>query len=588
MKTRPSRQSVITTKSVPAPVGGLNALNSIADMPPTDALVMDNWFPTPSGISVRGGSLDWSTGMSGPVETIMTYNGSTGAKMFAAAGGIIYDITTAGSAAASIVQGQASNRWSYANFGTAGAQYLLAVNGVDLGRIWNGFQWQLYNSGLGLNIASITASGSTATLTTTGLHGLATGVTVTISGAVPAAYNGVYQITVTGPTTFQYALQSLPGGNATTVGSLAVTPGIQGIASNLLTYVTSFKSRLYFVEKNSFRVWYLPVGQAGGNAVVFDMSSVFKLGGNLVCMQSWNIDTVAGPNDYFAFFSNKGEVVVYNGFDPSQTATWGLVGAFRIGRLAAGNRSVTKVGSDLYCITVDGVVPLSKAMLVDRSQGNFAVSAKIDNLLNTDVATYNGFGWQIVLYPVGNKILINVPFVENTSQYQYVCNTITGSWCIFRNWNANCWEIMNDMLFYGTTGKVVRADVGFTDNGVGIITDLKPAFSAFDAPGANKQFTMARPIFQGSGVVGISAVLNVDFRDAQPSSALNLPPQANVSFWNVAMWNVSYWSIDGQININWQSVAGIGYQASYRMKTISKTECSLLALDYGYQIGGIY
>src|SRR6202000_2167985 len=115
--------------------------------------------------------------------------GSTGAKMFAAAGGIIYDITTAGSAAASIVQGQASNRWSYANFGTAGAPYLLAVNGVDLGRIWNGFQWQLYNSGLGLNIASITASGSTATLTTTGLHGLATGVTVTISGAVPAAYN---------------------------------------------------------------------------------------------------------------------------------------------------------------------------------------------------------------------------------------------------------------------------------------------------------------------------------------------------------------------------------------------------------------
>jgi hypothetical protein len=42
------------------------------------------------------------------------------------------------------------------------------------------------------------------------------------------------------------------------------------------------------------------------------------------------------------------------------------------------------------------------------------------------------------------------------------------------------------------------------------------------------------------------------------------------------------------VNINWQTVYGIGYQASYRMQTISSTDGQLLAIDYGYQPGGIY
>jgi hypothetical protein len=32
--------------SVPAPVGGLNSRDSIDAMPPTDALIMSNFFPT--------------------------------------------------------------------------------------------------------------------------------------------------------------------------------------------------------------------------------------------------------------------------------------------------------------------------------------------------------------------------------------------------------------------------------------------------------------------------------------------------------------------------------------------------------------
>lgn len=58
-------------------------------------------------------------------------------------------------------------------------------------------------------ISSITNDGlGTATVTTSGAHGYLTGAPVTISGATQSAYNGTFTVTVTGSTTFTYALRS--------------------------------------------------------------------------------------------------------------------------------------------------------------------------------------------------------------------------------------------------------------------------------------------------------------------------------------------------------------------------------------------
>jgi hypothetical protein len=70
----------------------------------------------------------------------------------------------------------------------------------------------------GAAIASITRAGTTATLTTSTNHGLITGNTVTVFGAVPTGYNGTYSITVTAATTFTYTMAADPGSSATTVG----------------------------------------------------------------------------------------------------------------------------------------------------------------------------------------------------------------------------------------------------------------------------------------------------------------------------------------------------------------------------------
>lgn len=81
------------------------------------------------------------------------------------------------------------------------------------------------------SITSITHVTTTATATKVG-HGYSTGQTVRISGATPAAYNGDFVITVTGPDEFTYVMASDPGGNAS--GTLLAT--LQSMEASDMTH----------------------------------------------------------------------------------------------------------------------------------------------------------------------------------------------------------------------------------------------------------------------------------------------------------------------------------------------------------------
>lgn len=128
--------------SVPAPVGGLNARDAIADMPATDAVILDNWWPYPSYVSSRKGSELHVSGFTAPVETIAEYLPVSGVStLFAAAGNSIFDVTTAGTVGAAVQAGLTNARWQHAQITTPGGSFLYMVNGEDKPRLWNGTAW---------------------------------------------------------------------------------------------------------------------------------------------------------------------------------------------------------------------------------------------------------------------------------------------------------------------------------------------------------------------------------------------------------------------------------------------------------------
>ncbi|ULQ46942.1 hypothetical protein JN531_001340 [Flagellatimonas centrodinii] len=106
-----------------------------------DAVVLDNWFPTPNQIEVRGGWVEHATGLPAAVESLLPYNSPTASELFAVSDGGIYDVTTAGAVGSAEVSSLSNSRFQHVNFGTAGGNFLIAVNGEDVPQYYNGSSW---------------------------------------------------------------------------------------------------------------------------------------------------------------------------------------------------------------------------------------------------------------------------------------------------------------------------------------------------------------------------------------------------------------------------------------------------------------
>ena len=144
-------------------------------MPVTDAVTLTNFYPNPTDVQLRNGYQAWSTGISGQVNTLMTYNSPTNEQMFACAGAKIYNCTTKGTATTSY-SSLSSDKLQFTNASNVGGYYLSAVNGVDAPLLYDGTNWiSIANTTTAQTIVSMIHAGTTAIVTTSGPHGLVTG-----------------------------------------------------------------------------------------------------------------------------------------------------------------------------------------------------------------------------------------------------------------------------------------------------------------------------------------------------------------------------------------------------------------------------
>lgn len=95
------------------------------------------------------------------------------------------------------------------------------------------------------SISSLTRAGAVATAVTSTAHSIATGMTVTVTGADQSEYNGAVPVTVLSPTSFTYAVSGTPVTpatgliNASFVGlSIAITSNESGVGKNLSSGAT--------------------------------------------------------------------------------------------------------------------------------------------------------------------------------------------------------------------------------------------------------------------------------------------------------------------------------------------------------------
>lgn len=508
-----AQQAGVSVESLPAPVGGWNARDSLANMNPMDAVTLQNWWPNVSNVELRGGFSQWATGLPGEVESLFAYSAGAVRKLFAVVtGGSIFDVSTQGAVGAAVVTGLSNGRWEYTNIGTAGGNFLVACNGVDKLLLYDGTTWQLIDA--------------------------------------------------------------------------LSTPAITGIATTSLCNVILFKHRLWFIEVNALRAWYLPTNSIAGGATMFDLSAIAGYGGHLVDLDTWTIDAGYGVDDNIAFITSMGEVIIYAGTDPASISTFSLIGVWKLGE-AIGTRCMMKWGGDVLILTNDGLMPMAASLQSSRLDPRVALSDKIQGAITAVTNTYRAsFGWQVYYNAKNNAVWINVP-VGTDIQQQFAMNTITKSWAQFMGWGANCWESFLDNPYFGANGYVGLAwDASMSDNGASIQTFGLQAFNYFQERGVKKRFIRARPSIFTDGSPAVAIGMATDFQLDDTTEPLTFLP-TSAGKWDAAMWDADTWGSGVVITNTWQGVTGIGYCGGVQLKTASQgTQIQWASTDVNFELGG--
>lgn len=543
----------------PAPVGGLNERDALASMDPTQAVVMENWFPTSSGVMVRRGWFRWYDSIPGVVETIIKYNTSGGQEfIFAAANNSFINVTNGGvyDVVDVVKSGFLNNRWQYTQFANQFGEFTIAVNGADTPQVYNGTAW--------VNAA------------------------ITFAPADLAAYP-------------------------------AMTP-------EKFINVTQMHRRLWFVERDSPRVWYLPVDQYQGEAQLFDCGEVFPLGGYCQICLPWSVDTGAGMDDQSIFISSKGNIAVFNGFDPDSADGFTLVGVYTVGS-TIGRRCACPYGSDVLLLAENGVMALTSVLGQSKLLQQRPITDIIQHRVSQLVTQFSTeFGWDLYTNARYNQLYLNIP--DPAGSYQYLMNTVLQAWCIVKGFSAICWENFYEEPVFGADTYVGRAWSGNVDDpifteipeprkrilstseirilkdgsiriineeegfnlhiGTSIQTKCLQAFNTF-GNATQKCWSMARPVLLADSQMSVSIAFNVDYDIAEETSPL--PPFTGVRgvpLWDDpgTLWDMAEWAGGSTIQKKWYGLNDIGFTGAIFLRTASAGDVMWVSTDFQLHRGG--
>ena len=522
-KRKPRRSQLA---SFPAPTGGKVSNRNLAlardpNQPP-GAAVLDDFFPTATGVVLRRGIIRRASIVADdPVLSIFTYISGAVQKMFAAVSTGIRDITTVAApntfAGPDVLTGQTSGNWNVVQFATAGGEFLIGVNGMDPAFVYDGATFA------------------------------ATTITVPFGG---------------------------------------------GLDTSDLSYVWVYKQRIYFLQKNSMNVWYLPVDSIGGALTLLPLGGVFVRGGTLTWGQSWSLDSggSGGLSEQCVFVTTEGEVAAYQGLFPGDSS-WAKVSSYRIGR-PMGDKAFMRAGGDIVIATTVGFVSLAAASRLDYAAlGQNAVSYPIEDDWADAVQTRGQDDWRVEVWPDQQMAMISPPPIVGQVPILFVVNVNTGKWCVFNNWDVRSLGLFGGAMFFGSANGTVRqAMVSGTDEGAPFTGQIVPLIEDLGQPGSLKIAKMARAIIRSAFEANprLSGQSNY-IVSLPPPPSLGTPPAGaewGVGLWGEALWGASRTAI---VTADWVPVGAAGHDISIGVQVtsgaVSPVDAELVRIDVLFDAG---
>lgn len=365
-----------------------------------------------------------------------------------------------------------------------------------------------------------------------------------------------------------------------------------------VVFVVVHKLRMWLIEKNANKAWYLPIRSAMGDATEFFFASKFKYGGGLIGLYNWTVDGGQGRDDHLVAVSRSGDVIPWTGEDPSDVNTWTSTGTFHIGPVPEGHRVASEYGGELFLLSKYGITSMSKLMagMVSADPMANEIGHKIARLLRRDLDLYgNQPGWAIKFVTHIGALLITMPKRLDGRYRQYVYNIATQGWGLWRDvpvLSADTYD--GSLMVGGPDGRVHRMDVD-RDNitiagssGEPIAWFLLTTYSHLSSPATFKRCKFVRPNFVAQQEPQFNITVFYDYQINEIANEGGFVEPGNYDTWGDGLWGEALWSfsIDTPFN-KILGATGIGRSAAIAIAGSSSSQTDLISFDMLWENGGL-
>jgi hypothetical protein len=374
---------------------------------------------------------------------------------------------------------------------------------------------------------------------------------------------------------------------------------VTGVDPANVDFVTVWKNRVWFIEKDSTQAWYLPVGQITGLAVAFNFGNKFKYGGFLKALYNWTLDGGAGVDDYLVGVSEAGDVIVYQGTDPSNTGgnTFSMRGSWWIGKVARGRRLGSDIGGDLLVLSTFGLMQMSKLIsglpaTDEQASISHLINPRLNNYMND---TLEEFGWEIKTHPRAQILIVLTPKRPEIEHVQFVYNFATRGWCTFSGVPMLSGDAWRGRFYFGTRDNQLFEYTGYADNVLladdgataqSVQWEMQTTFNNMQQPGVFKRVQLLRPQF----IAEIQPTYLVEARYDFDLSAIYQSPSpgfTNIGLWDIGQWDVSLWGGGYTVDQPSRGAVGTGRHVAVVLRGESSGPTVYIGTDIAYNSGGL-
>lgn len=649
----------LKTKTLPAPNGGINTVGAMGALPFEDLVYAWNLIASELGLRARNGYQEVVTGMTGLTDNLARSvvpftggrkNGSTN-KLFATTSTGIWDCTASTTTPTQVfafaVQTGEAGYGTSTIISTPGGRYLVYCdeeNGAILysenTSAWLALRygatvaWQINTAYLagnlvvnGANAYECTVAGTSAgaggptgqgigiidgTATWKFYEGKWTATTAYAAGAVVTNSTSPVRLYVctTGGTsagaggpigtgtgiTDNTAVWSYVGDYSPPVG-MSLSDQQLGFTGTPNRFVQPcfWKSRLWFTEKDTSRAWYMPVNAIFGTASSFDFGVRMRAGGDLKGLYNWSYDAGRGMDTALVGISSSGDIVIYEGTDPSSVSTFGLKGSWSVGAVPYGRRFATDFGGELLIMSLLGLVPLSRLVVGQPVLDSLYVTEKVSNFFQLAASTNRLLqGWQVLLHPSEGALMLLLPTADDSP-----CNPLVmasnKSWWPYRDLPIYSAQVWNGQTYFGTTDGRLCQITGYVD-GVTLADpdEYSPVqfsgLTGFSNLGNARQkvIQLIRPtVLAQTTNTAMQATARYRFNTQEPAppDAASLGVSGNA--WDVAIWDGAVWGGDYAPIDRFSSGGGMGRDVAVAFRGSAVGRTVIVSLDVLYEEGGL-